>query len=95
MWNDSEYGNDLNISKKHAEFGAHPGDCDDGIRYLRTVPSIQRQLKKLHPDQLRMELKQYGAWDETELQDHDMNVARWLWISCGAIRERARRREQT
>lgn len=88
MWNSSNYGNDFQITKAQAAIGSHAGDCEGDIKYLRDVPAIRRQLAKLNPDKLRKELKEYGAWDEKELSDHDMNLTRWLWISCGDICER-------
>lgn len=88
MWNSSNYGNRLNISKKDAEFGDHPGQCDSEIAILRTRPNIKRQLAKLDPEALRKELSDYGAWNEQELADHDKNLTRWLWVSCEDIRKR-------
>lgn len=88
MWHSGNYGNELQLTKEQAAIGSHSGSCDDDILYLRTVPAIRRQLAKLNPDTLREELKEYGAWDETELLDHDANLSRWLWIACGDIMER-------
>lgn len=85
MWNSSNYGNDLNITKAQAESGSHAGACDGDIAGLRTLPQIRRQLAKLEPENLRLELTEYGAWDEQELADHEANLLRWLWISCGDI----------
>ena len=48
---------------------------------LSKVPSIARQLKKLDPEQVRLELAEYGAWNDAELQDHAENLQRVLW--CG------------
>lgn len=87
MWHTGNYGNELNITKKQAELGAHSGACDADIAYLRTVPAIRRQLSQLDPEKLRKEMKDYGAWDETELANHDENLTRWLWIACGDIAE--------
>lgn len=88
MWHTGNYGNELNITKAQAEIGSHSGACDGDIAYLRTLPAIRRQLKKLDPETLRKELKDNGAWDGTELANHDENVSRWLWIACGDIMER-------
>ena len=85
MWHAGNYGNELNITKAQAAIGAHQGQCDDDIAYLRTLPAIKRQLAKLNPDTLRRELKEYGAWDEAELADHDANLSRWLWVTCADI----------
>ena len=45
------------------------------------------QLDKLDKVTLRKELKEYGAWDIVELSNHNDNLMRWLWISCGDIAE--------
>lgn len=83
----SNYGIVLNITKKEAHIGAHQGRCDDDIGYLRTIPRIRRQLAKIDPETLKRELKEYGAWDDKELSDHDENLNRILWIACGDIVE--------
>jgi hypothetical protein len=80
---------ELSITKKNAEIGHHQGPCDDDIRFLRTLPSIQRELNKLDDENVRKELKDYGAWDETELANHNENLNRLLWIACGDIQERS------
>jgi hypothetical protein len=78
---------ELQLTKNQALTGSHPGDCDADIKYLRQLPAIKRQLAKLDANTLAKELKEYGAWDEIELQDHDANLTRILWIACGDIAE--------
>ena len=78
---------DLNLTKKQAGIGSHPGECQPDIEYLRTIPAIKRQLSKIDPQILRDELDEYGAWDENELSNHDMNLTRLLWIACGDIQD--------
>ena len=51
-------------------------------------PYIKRQLKTLDPVKLAKELKEYGAWDFEQLQNHKQNLLRWVWISCADISER-------
>ena len=80
---------ELNITKEQALQGSHSGSCDADIAELRTVPSIRRQLDKLKPEIVAAELSEYGAWDDEELQDHDKNLSRLLWIACGDISENA------
>ena len=82
------YGNYIDclvITREEANIGSHQGQCDDDIAYLRTVPRIRRQLAKINPELLRKELKEYGAWDDEDLADHDANLSRILWIACGDI----------
>lgn len=78
---------ELKISKSNAQFGCHQGQCDDDVLELSKKPAIARQLKKIDPALLRDELREYGAWDDAELQDHDANLMRILWIACGDIND--------
>lgn len=77
----------IEMTKKQALEGSHPGPCDEDIKALLQEPKIKRQFKKIPPAAIAEELKGYGAWDETELNDHEANKARILWIACGDIRE--------
>jgi hypothetical protein len=45
-------------------------------------------LQTLDPAKLAKELKEYGAWDFEQLQNHKQNLLRWVWISCADISER-------
>ena len=78
----------LNISLADAGDMSHCGACDSDIEnYLSTNKSIQRQLSAIGPEPIAQELKEYGAWDETELADDEANKARILWIAAGNIKE--------
>ena len=68
----------LMLTKEQAHTGSHQGQCSSDIAYLRTVPAIRCQLDELEPAIVAEELKEYGAWDETELADHDANLSRIL-----------------
>ena len=87
VYNTSNYGNDLRITKQDAKNCSHSGSCDLDVSELMKKTYIQKQLVKLDPIQLAKELKEYGAWDETELSNHQENLTRWLWISCCDITE--------
>jgi len=78
---------ELAILPWHAGKGYHPGQCDDGIHHLRTLPYIHRQLKKIDAEILRKVLSECAAWSEEELQDHDANLSRILWLACADIVE--------
>ena len=86
-WNDSYGFFELNITKAQAHMGHHQGQCDQDIEDLPRVPSIKKQLDQLDPDRVREVLRDYGAWDDDELSDHDANLDRLLWIACGDIVE--------
>lgn len=75
----------IQMTREQAESGSHSGPCDDDISTLSHFPSIKCQLGKISPALLASELKEYGAWDEIELADHDQNLQRILWLACGDI----------
>lgn len=81
---------ELQLSLAHAFTGSHQGSCDDDIAFLRKLPYIKAQLDALDRAVLSAELKECGAWDETERADHDANLSRILWIACGDIAEQER-----
>ena len=86
LYNYSNYGNDLKITKQDCEFAVHRGDCTNEIEILMQKKYIKKQLEKINPEQLKKELEEYGAWEEFD--DHNENLKRWLWISTGDIIER-------
>jgi len=89
MWWTSSSGLiELKLTKQQASKGAHQGRCDRDIMELRQVPVIRRQLNKLESSVVVDCLKDYGAWDEKELSDHEANLDRLLWVACGDIVEK-------
>jgi hypothetical protein len=86
-WTDSHGFIELKITKAQAHTGHHQGQCDRDIAELRRLPSIKKQLDRLDPARVREVLREYGAWDQVELSDHDANLDRILWIACGDIVE--------
>lgn len=88
MWFSSSCGRiELEITSKQATSCTHSGDCSADVVALRKVPKIKRQLDKIDGDVLIEELRGYGAWETNELQDHDTNLDRILWLACGDIVE--------
>jgi len=77
----------IELTPEQAAQGSHPGQCDADIADLLTAPGIAAQLDAIPPERIAFELQQFGAWDETELQDTDQNRARILWIACGQLNE--------
>lgn len=65
----------------------HSGPCDADIENCRLLPEVIKGLAGLDPEKLKDELEEYGAWDETELSNHDENLNRIIWIACGDIQE--------
>jgi len=60
----------------------HSGDCQPEVDYW--IPKLDLQID---PQALISELSEYGAWDLDELQDHDQNIARIVWIAAGDLQE--------
>lgn len=88
MWYTSSCGRiELEITLVQAESCTHSGDCSVDVVALRKVPKIKRQLDKIDGDVLIGELRGYGAWDIEELQNHNANLERILWLACGDIVE--------
>jgi hypothetical protein len=91
MWFTTGSGRiELRLTKTQAESASHQGQCDDDVAALRREPSIRRQLDKLDAGILRDELREYGAWDDEQLSDHDENLSRILWLAAGDIVEESR-----
>ena len=79
------YIDGIEMTKKQARAMTHPGPCDADVKEGANIPSIKRQLAKIDPEQLRKELREYGAWDDEELSNHQDNLERILWIAAGDI----------
>jgi len=78
---------ELEIELEDAEQGSHQGSCDNDIEELIDVPYIRAQLDTVDPGKLIEDLGEYGAWDDDELEDHEQNLRRLLWLACGDITE--------
>lgn len=78
---------EIEITKKQALKGYHSGQCDQDIAELRRVPVIKRQLAKIDKSVLIDELRHWCAWTDEELQNHEENLDRFLWLACADIVE--------
>ena len=88
MWFSTSSGRiELSMTLAQARSVSHPGECSSDVKALMTVPTIRRQLAKLDPTLLRTELAEYGAWEDDELQDHDTNLSRIVWLAGCDIAE--------
>lgn len=83
----SDHGIEIELTMDQAESASHQGKCDDDVLALSKVPAIAAQLEKIDPEKLKAELNESGAWDAEELQDHQQNLQRILWIAAGQIKE--------
>jgi hypothetical protein len=75
----------IEMTKEQARSCSHQGRCDDDVAYLCEDKKIKRQLKKISDEDLKEELREYGIWDEEELQDRKENEERIIWIAAGDI----------
>jgi len=88
MWWLSSSGEiELNITKNQAEIGYHTGSCDAGIEELLMLLPIKKQLNNIDPKIIAKELRETGGWEDSELQDHEQNKRRLLWLACGDIED--------
>lgn len=72
---------EIELTKRQAESVSHSGPCDNDVDILLQDKKIIRQLKKIPDDKLKEELKEYGAWNDEELQDRKANEQRIIWIA--------------
>jgi hypothetical protein len=86
-WTESLGRIELQITLAQALECSRPGDNERAVLRLRQEPKIRRQLDKLEPKRVADCLREYGAWDEEELADHDQNLTRILWLACHDITE--------
>ena len=75
----------LTLTLDDAQSCSHPGPCDADV--VRLSDSVTDQTDQWDAEELAAELKEYGAWDEAELSDHEANVARMVWLACNDIDE--------
>jgi len=76
---------EIKLTRHEAAKGSHQGSCDHDLADLRKYPKIRQQLNRLDPEVVKKELAEFGAWSDKELEDHDLNLTRVLWIACGYI----------
>ena len=62
------------------------GACDYVAQQMAIKPYIQNQLADKQ-DKIVKELGEYGAWDESALQDKQANIQRLLWVMISEHKE--------
>lgn len=75
----------LNITKAVANECSRSGDNEYSVNYYMNLPKYKKQLSKIDKEELINELNEFGCWDDDELQDHNENLQRIFWLSCGSI----------
>ena len=90
LWFSTSSGRiEIQMTLEQAQRASHSGQCDEDVRALSQQPDIAKQLNAIDPALLREELREYGAWDEQERQDHQQNLQRILWLAAADIVENA------
>jgi hypothetical protein len=84
-WTESSGRLELALSSDQAARGYHSGACDSDIAALMQDPGVSAQLLAFDPLLVAAALKEYGAWDSLELENHAANLERLLWIACGDL----------
>lgn len=88
LWYDSSGRIYLQMTLAQASSASHQGRCDNDVDDLCNHPKIKRQLNKLDPQIVADCLKDCGAWDKEELENHQQNLRRLVWIAAGDIVEK-------
>ena len=77
----------ITMTKKQALSASHVGQCDEDVEELLRDASIRRQLAKISDADLKNTLREYGAWEDDQLLDRQVNERRIIWIAAGDISE--------
>jgi len=72
---------------------SHAGDCSKDIQRCLLLPEIKLELSEIDTVSLRKELYQYGIWEPEELQNHEDNLSRILWIAADKIKDELSKKE--
>lgn len=57
-------------------------DCSPQIEIIRKDPMIEEQLQKLNPKDVLEYLIEQGCWERFELNQHEHNLNKIVWIAC-------------
>lgn len=77
----------ISMTEEQALNASDTGPCDDAVESLSQSAGIRAQRETIHPDDIRRELKEAGAWDDDDLKNDEDNWERILWIAAGNIRD--------
>jgi len=81
------YIGSITLSIEVANSCGHGGDCTNDVKECMQLPEIKAEFAEIDPKQLIKELEQYGGWDEKDLQNHNDNLERILWLAASEILE--------
>jgi len=77
----------IELTIEEAKSASHQGKCDDDVQALSEVKHVRKQLDDLDEEAVQDALKDTGAWEDEELEGHEQNLQRLLWIAAGDIVE--------
>lgn len=84
----------LKLTKDCIRDCSHQGQCYPDIQYWLKQPRIANQMSRISPEDAKNCLKGYGAWNDEELNNHEDNLERVLWIACNDAKEQIFNKEQ-
>lgn len=90
MWCTFDYF-EFEMSEEQARFCGLSGDSTEAVK------SIWKEinLDSISDEDLKKELRQYGAWSDEELQNRQENEMRIIWIgACNSLEEIAEEGEK-
>lgn len=76
---------ELELTEEVVNLICHSGDNTEDVKRCLELPEIAEQINKLDPKKIATELKEYGAWDDNELQNEQDNKERILWVGAWNI----------
>lgn len=86
-WSTSSGRIELRIAIEDVRRIARSGQNDADVAEVSKRPYMAKQLTKIEPELLVSELREYGAWEDSELGDHAQNLQRVLWIAAWDVFE--------
>lgn len=66
---------------------SHSGSCDSDVSHWAPILQKLDQNKEISPEDIRAELKEYGAWEVSELEDDSTNWDRIVWCAACNLKE--------
>lgn len=75
---------ELEIPAEAVPACSHSGSCDADVSFW--APKINRS-EDLSSEKLAAELKEYGAWEKSELENDSQNWQRIVWLACCNLAE--------
>lgn len=83
---------EIKMTLKQAQSISQPGDASQNVTSLLKDKKIRKQMDNFDEGKVRLELKETGAWDASELLDKEDNIRRILWIAgCNIVEEHKRK----